>query len=162
MVTYEAIADLLWSDRTCPTHVLYAALEVILKSAVDRGHVGPDKFSRWLRALCSILLSRGRQSDRSAAQGYTEQALLVMEEDAANPQYPIDEKHWLLVFCNNAGVEAMQTSRLEEAEIWFRLATGIARFLPNHEDAARKVQKSYNELLNRFGDGQAASNAFNP
>ncbi len=39
-----------------------------------------EKFSRWLRAICTILLSRNSQADRKKAITYAEQALTVMED----------------------------------------------------------------------------------
>ena len=59
-------------------------MQAILKSCIDRGHVGCERFSRWLRAICTILLSRGRPSDRVKALGYVEQALDVMK--CADPE----------------------------------------------------------------------------
>jgi hypothetical protein len=38
-----------------------------------------DKFSRWLRAIVGILLSRNRPSDRIKALGYVEQAIEVLK-----------------------------------------------------------------------------------
>lgn len=39
-----------------------------------------EKFARWLRAICTILLSRNSQADRKKAITYAEQALTVMED----------------------------------------------------------------------------------
>lgn len=59
--------------------LLTSCFQAILKTSIDRGHVGCEKFSRWLRAICTILLSRGRPSDRIKALGYVEQAVDVMK-----------------------------------------------------------------------------------
>ncbi|KAG8907771.1 hypothetical protein FRB99_002270 [Tulasnella sp. 403] len=81
MHTFEAVSDVLWTEASCPTHVLYAALEAVLKSSIERGYIGRDKFSRWLRAIVTILLSRARPSDRVKAMGYIEQCVEVMKGD---------------------------------------------------------------------------------
>ena len=39
-----------------------------------------EKFSRWLRSICTILLSRNGEADRVKAIGYMEQAVAVLEE----------------------------------------------------------------------------------
>jgi len=39
-----------------------------------------EKFSRWLRTICSINLARNTVADRLKAIGYVEQALNVMED----------------------------------------------------------------------------------
>lgn len=39
-----------------------------------------DKFSRWLRAICTILLARNQPSDRVKALGYVEQAIDVIKD----------------------------------------------------------------------------------
>ncbi|KAJ8589076.1 SPO22-domain-containing protein [Rhizopogon salebrosus TDB-379] len=78
--TYEAFADTLWEDKNCPVHVLFTALEAILHACLARGHFSLEKFSRWLRAMCTILLTRATGSDRSKAIGYVDQAIAVLEE----------------------------------------------------------------------------------
>lgn len=42
-----------------------------------------SKFSRWLRALCTILLSRNNPTDRTKSLGYVEQAVAVIEDHSA-------------------------------------------------------------------------------
>jgi len=39
-----------------------------------------EKFSRWLRAICTILLSRDSNADRPRAIGFVEQAISVLKE----------------------------------------------------------------------------------
>lgn len=39
-----------------------------------------DKFSRWLRAICTIILARNSAADRVKAIGYVEQAVGVIEQ----------------------------------------------------------------------------------
>ena len=39
-----------------------------------------EKFSRWLRAICTILLSRNSATGRTKAAGYVEQAVRVLQE----------------------------------------------------------------------------------
>ena len=91
-----------------------------------------EKFSRWLRAICTILLSRNSAADRTKAIGYVEQAVGVLQEHAADddpqvrdpcagsgpldacpharvPQgYPMDERHWLMGTAYNTGIECLQ------------------------------------------------------
>lgn len=92
-----------------------------------------EKFSRWLRAICTILLSRNSPSDRTKALGYVEQAVAVLDQYAHDPDnenvsasfgaiqraesgvsqvYPMDERQWLLGTSYNTGIECLQyTSR---------------------------------------------------
>ncbi|KAF4566535.1 hypothetical protein EYR36_011966 [Pleurotus pulmonarius] len=127
--TYEAIADILWTDKDCPvngtvsidflfssklqphsTHqVLYAALEAILHASLNHGSLSVEKFARWLRAICTIILSRNTIADRAKAIGYVEQAVTVMEEhQAGEDHYPMDERQWLLSTSYNTGIECLQ------------------------------------------------------
>ena len=89
------------------------------------------KFARWLRATCTILLSRSTPADRTKALGYVDQAVAVLEEhgevqegndvhpDAKDSQqashshpllqvYPTDERQWLLGTADNTGIECLQ------------------------------------------------------
>lgn len=53
----------------------------------------PQRFSRWLRGLCTIGLSRNTASDRLKTIGYIEQALSVLE------QYHEGDQVWALSLC---------------------------------------------------------------
>lgn len=44
-----------------------------------------DRFSRWLRAICTILLSRNTAADRLKSLGYVEQAYVVMDSSGNDP-----------------------------------------------------------------------------
>ncbi|KIY73384.1 hypothetical protein CYLTODRAFT_386998 [Cylindrobasidium torrendii FP15055 ss-10] len=79
--TYEAIADILWIERDCPMSVLYEALEAILHASLDHGSLSVDKFSRWVRAICTIMLAKNSAAERVKAIGYVEQAVTVMERN---------------------------------------------------------------------------------
>lgn len=52
----------------------------ILRACLTNGHLSLEKFSRWLRSICTILLSQGTVADRSKAIQYMEQASAVLEE----------------------------------------------------------------------------------
>lgn len=90
-----------------------------------------EKFSRWLRAICTILLSKNSASDRAKALGYVEQAVAVLEDYANDSRdenvsslfgqpierteggvlsqvYPMDERQWLLGTSYNTGIECLQ------------------------------------------------------
>ena len=56
------------------------ASQSLLHACLDRGNLSIEKFSRWLRTICTILLSRNSQADRLKAINYVEQALTVLEE----------------------------------------------------------------------------------
>ena len=43
-----------------------------------------EKFSRWLRAICTILLARNTLTDRAKAIGYVEQGVGVIEGNSQN------------------------------------------------------------------------------
>lgn len=48
----------------------------ILRASLDHNSLSIDKFSRWLRALCTIMIAR---NDRLKAIGYVEQAVGVIK-----------------------------------------------------------------------------------
>lgn len=97
----------------------------MLRSSLDSKHISIEKFSRWLRALCTILLSRNKQQDRANALSFIEQAIEVIKEnpDEGGDQvshddyaysaklncrwqmYAHDEREWLLHIAFNTGVE---------------------------------------------------------
>ncbi|KAF8168527.1 meiosis protein SPO22/ZIP4 like-domain-containing protein [Crassisporium funariophilum] len=108
--TYEAIADILWLDKACPVSVLYRCLEAILRASLEHSAFSVEKFSRWLRAICTISLARDTPADRVKAIGYVEQALGVIEahSDSEEP-YPMDERQWLLATSYNTGTECLQS-----------------------------------------------------
>jgi len=53
----------------------------ILHASLDHDSLSVEKFARWLRAICTIILSRNTAADRVKAIGYVEQALSVMEQN---------------------------------------------------------------------------------
>ncbi|KAH9850619.1 meiosis protein SPO22/ZIP4 like-domain-containing protein [Lenzites betulinus] len=151
--TFEAITDILWVEKGCPIDVLFAALEGILHASLDRAALSVEKFSRWLRAICTILLSRSAPADRTKAVQYVEQAVGVLQDHAAerDPQgYPMDERHWLLATAYNTGIECLHSSMLDEAKRWFEAATTVCRFVPDGESRAEKISKTYSQLLERY------------
>lgn len=106
-------------------------MQAILHASLDRSALSVDKFSRWLRAICTILLSRNTAADRIKAIGYVEQAVQVLEDhskesnsqvsgtvlfilyiladrDPPNQVYPLDERQWLLGTAYNTGIECLQ------------------------------------------------------
>ncbi|KAJ3558726.1 hypothetical protein NM688_g744 [Phlebia brevispora] len=153
--TLEAIADILWIEKGCPTEVLFTALEGILHACLDRMALSVEKFSRWLRALCTVLLARNTSSDRAKAIGYIEQAVAVLEDHSMDDQdnlnvYPMDERQWLLGTSYNTGIECLHASALEEAKRWFETSTVICRFVPEGTSRAAKISETYTHLLNRY------------
>ncbi|KIO03246.1 hypothetical protein M404DRAFT_78548, partial [Pisolithus tinctorius Marx 270] len=108
-----------------------------------------DKFSRWLRSICSILLAKGSGADRSKAIQYFEQANAVLEEHG-DLLYPTDERLWLLSTAYNTGVECLHASLVDEARRWFEYATVICRFVPNGKARAEKISETYTDLLARY------------
>ncbi|KAI5992509.1 hypothetical protein EDD15DRAFT_2197080 [Pisolithus albus] len=168
LVTYEAIGDVLWENKNCPingmmqrfhaSEILYAALEAILHTCLAHGQLSLDKFSRWLRSICSILLAKGSGADRSKAIQYFDQANAVLEEhgdlaENGNPIYPTDERLWLLSTAYNTGVECLHASLVDEARRWFECATVLCRFVPNGKARAEKISETYTDLLARYTRG---------
>ncbi|KAG5643053.1 hypothetical protein DXG03_001631 [Asterophora parasitica] len=98
--TYEAIADILvcpWdhvptkiradysfihpsSGRKEIARSMEGRFEALLRASLDYNHLSVEKFSRWLRAICTIILARNTAEDRVKAIGYLEQALSVIED----------------------------------------------------------------------------------
>ncbi|KAG2129719.1 meiosis protein SPO22/ZIP4 like-domain-containing protein, partial [Suillus bovinus] len=134
----------IWEDKNCPIHVLFTALEATLHACLARGHFSLEKFSRWLRAMCIILLTRATGPDRSKAIGYVDQAIAVLEEhgdarDGGDLLYPLDERQWLLSTAYNTGLECLHASMVDEAKRWFECSTIICRFVPDGRQRAEKV-----------------------
>ncbi|KNZ75710.1 Testis-expressed sequence 11 protein [Termitomyces sp. J132] len=150
--TYEAVADILWVEKDCPINVLYGCLEALLRASLDHNHLSVEKFSRWLRAICTIILARNTPEDRAKAIGYVEQALTVIEDNHDSDQpYPIDERQWLLATTYNTGTECLHGAMLDEAKRWFEASTVICRFVPDGQDRAKKISDTYTHLLSRYG-----------
>lgn len=70
----------------CYAHDALHVLQAILHASLDRSLFSIDKFSRWLRAICSMLLSRNSAADRAKAIGYVEQAIHVIENQATDAE----------------------------------------------------------------------------
>ncbi|KAF8798208.1 hypothetical protein BYT27DRAFT_7236741 [Phlegmacium glaucopus] len=152
--TYEAIADILWLDKACPVDVLYKCLEAILHASLHHNSLSVEKFSRWLRAICTISLARDRPADKVKAIGYVEQALNVMKDysdNNNNESYPMDERQWLLATAYNTGTECLHSSMLDEAKRWFEASTVICRFVPGGKERAEKVRQMRSPLVYILG-----------
>jgi hypothetical protein len=54
--------------------------QAILHASLDRSALSVEKFARWLRAICTMLLARNTAPDRLKAISYIEQAIVVLEE----------------------------------------------------------------------------------
>lgn len=63
---------------------MYKCLEAILRASLDHNSLSVEKFSRWLRAICTISLARNTPADKVKAIGYVEQALSVIEDHSDN------------------------------------------------------------------------------
>ncbi|KAJ7115262.1 meiosis protein SPO22/ZIP4 like-domain-containing protein [Mycena epipterygia] len=149
--TYEAIVDILWAEPDCPINVLLNGLEAILRASLDQNSLSVDKFSRWLRGICTIILARNTPADRLKAIGYVEQAVTVIEDNSdGDDAYPVDERHWLLGTAYNTGFECLEASMLDEAKRWFEAATVICRFVPGGKERADKISETYMHLLARY------------
>ncbi|QRV91649.1 G-protein alpha subunit [Ceratobasidium sp. AG-Ba] len=152
--TLESIANLLWTEETCPTDVLYSALDFMLRSSLDSKHMSIDKFSRWLRAMCTILLARDKQQDRANALSFIEQAVEVIKEnvdESGDQVYAHDEREWLLHIAFNTGVERFSVSDLDEAKRWIEAAIALARLVNNSGAASEKINALYQQVLARYG-----------
>jgi len=132
--------------------VLYKCLEAILRASLNHNSLSIEKFSRWLRAICTISLARNTPADKVKAIGYVEQALSVIEEHSDNNElYPMDERQWLLATAYNTGTECLHSSMLDEAKRWFEASTVICRFVPGGKECAEKISETYTHLLSRYG-----------
>ncbi|KAF5312423.1 hypothetical protein D9619_003715 [Psilocybe cf. subviscida] len=137
--TYEAIADILWIDTSCPVNVLQKCLEAVLRASLSHESLSVEKFSRWLRAICTINIARDTPEDRFKAIGYVEHALSVMEDHSDGDEYPMDERQWLLATSYNTATECLHASMFDEAKRWFEAATVICRFVPEGRQRAEKA-----------------------
>ncbi|KAL5518460.1 SPO22 [Sanghuangporus vaninii] len=154
LASYEAIADMLWSERDCPVNVLYITLESLLRACLDHENLSVEKFSRWLRAICSILLSRNSSSDRGKAISYVEQALVVLENqdttELEEQVYPMDERYWLLSTSYNTGIECLASTDLDEAKRWFEAAAVVCRSVPDGARQSERISETYRRLLDQY------------
>ncbi|KAE9404331.1 hypothetical protein BT96DRAFT_853832, partial [Gymnopus androsaceus JB14] len=151
VATYEAIADILWAEKDCPVHLMCSSLEAVLHATLDHNSLSVEKFSRWLRAICTIILARNTSADRVKAIGYIEQAVSVMENSIESDEaYPMEERFWLLATSYNTGFECLEASSLDEAKRWFESSTVICRFVPGGTERAEKISETYAQLLARY------------
>lgn len=147
--TMEAISDILWSEKRCPTDVLFSCLEAVLQNSLDKNILRVDKFARWLRAVCTISLVKGPEQ-RGKAIDYVEQGLAVIEAHSeGDSAYPMDERQWLLGVAYNTGIEYLQASLLDDAKRWLEAATVVCRFVPDGRARADKISDTYARLLAR-------------
>lgn len=155
ITTYEAIADILWSDKSCPVVVLYDCLESIVKMTTTQGQISIKKFSRWMRAICTILLSKGRVQDRSKALSYVQQAIVILKEYGTGDEptsemcYPEDERSWLLSTAFNTGIECMRSLQVREAQEWLEAATQLCDYVRG--SPREKVEATYRQFLAQYG-----------
>jgi hypothetical protein len=56
------------------------------------------KFSRWLRAVCTILLARGRGPDRNKTLAYMHQAIDVLKDHAKVDNVTSESVSFLRIF----------------------------------------------------------------
>ncbi|KAI0248099.1 hypothetical protein BJV78DRAFT_1132012, partial [Lactifluus subvellereus] len=140
--TFEAIADMLWSAQACPLDGAGTG-QAILHASLDRKALSVEKFARWLRAICTMLLARNTAPDRLKAIGYIEQAIVVLEEhggdDNSDETYPMDERYWLLTSSYNTGIECLHVCLLDDARRWFEASSRICRYVPDGALRANKV-----------------------
>ncbi|KAI5118182.1 hypothetical protein M0805_004995 [Coniferiporia weirii] len=137
LASYEAIADMLWTDNNCPVNVLYVTLEALLHASLDSGALSVEKFSR------------------AKAISYVEQALTVLEdqhgdETSEGQIYPVDERQWLLSTSYNTGIECLASSCLDEARRWFEAATVICRSVPDGARHSERISDTYRRLLDQY------------
>ncbi|KAI9566962.1 meiosis protein SPO22/ZIP4 like-domain-containing protein [Boletus coccyginus] len=149
-------------DQTLITFEAFCDILGILHACLRNSHLSLEKFSRWLRSICTILLSQGTVADRSKAMQYMEQASAVLEEhgnlvENGHPLYPVDERLWLLSTAYNTGVECLHASLGDEAKRWFECSTVLCRFVPDGRLRADKISKAYTELLTRYTGQRARS-----
>ncbi|ELU43356.1 hypothetical protein AG1IA_02622 [Rhizoctonia solani AG-1 IA] len=127
----------------------------MLRSSLRSKTISIDKFSRWLRALCTILLSRNRQQDRASALSFIEQAAEVIKDnkDESGDQqvYAHDEREWLLHVTFNTGVERFTVSDIEEAKQWIETATMLAGLVHNSGTVLEKINAVYQQVLAKHG-----------
>ena len=81
---FNFVTDDTYADSYCL--VLYRCLEAILRASLDHNSLSVEKFSRWLRAICTISLARNTPADKVKAIGYVEQALSVIEDHSDNDE----------------------------------------------------------------------------
>jgi len=112
-----------------------------------------DKFSRWLRAICIILLARNGPVDRQKALVFLEQAAEVVRDtsggDGDEGGYPMDERQWAFTISYNAGVECLGANILDEGKRWFECASILSNFIGS-PGMAEKVNATYENLLSRY------------
>ena len=71
-----------------------------MRASLTHSALSVEKFSRWLRAICTITLARDTSEDRLKAIGYVEHALSVIEDHNDSDQvrsFPF-QSHVLISF----------------------------------------------------------------
>ncbi|EUC65587.1 SPO22/ZIP4-like meiosis protein [Rhizoctonia solani AG-3 Rhs1AP] len=153
--TLEAMADLLVELTFFPVRPANLDLDkAMLRSSLKSKNISIDKFSRWLRALCTILLARNRQQDRVSAISFIEQAVEVIKDnkdESGDQMYAHDEREWLLHITFNTGVERLAVSDIQEAKRWIETATVLAGLVHNSDAASEKINAVYRQVLAKYG-----------
>ena len=75
-------------------------LKRILHTCLNRNMFAVEKFSRWLRAICTILLARNRPPDRLKALAYIEQATDVVRDNSEGT----DGEEVIILMCMPVGI----------------------------------------------------------
>ncbi|KAG8833072.1 hypothetical protein FRC17_000077, partial [Serendipita sp. 399] len=125
----------------------------IVRLASDQGIMSVQKFSRWLRAICTTLLSRGREADQAKALAYIQQAVDLLQEHGdvtdteSDQHYPDNERSWLLATAFNTGLQCQRSLQIPEAKEWFEVAIALCRFVPG--SPRQKIEEMYHSLLSR-------------
>jgi hypothetical protein len=111
--------------------VLHTALTTLLQTLLRKASSsnGPSsidtpKFSRWLRAILTILLARNTLADRVLALNHIKQALPLLSSPQEADGYPEDEKMWCFSTSFNTGYECLKASS-GEAKEWFEVCLGM-------------------------------------
>lgn len=79
--------------------MLSFTLQKLLRGLLTQVPVSVEKFSRWLRGLCTISLARNTSNDRLTAIGHIEQALTVLEHHHTSDQVR-PGSHIIMIYVN--------------------------------------------------------------
>ena len=112
-------------------------IQALLHASLDRSVLSIEGFSRWLRALCTILLSRNSAADRAKALGYVEQAFAVMESNGDDPK---DSNQVCTCVCRST---APQTTSYFIVVLPNRRATVVIGYLLQYRDRMLAVRRSF-------------------
>nr|XP_019010178.1 uncharacterized protein I206_04646 [Kwoniella pini CBS 10737]OCF48959.1 hypothetical protein I206_04646 [Kwoniella pini CBS 10737] len=144
----ELMANLLLGYRDCPAPIVHRILETIIASCSTKTAEDVSRFSSWIRAIITLLLQEGGNSENLAkAPFYIDRVLQILRTSSETNAYPTDEVRWLSSTSWNKGLKCYHFSRYEEAQWWCQRSLELGASLPAGTIPLSKLQRQYDAMF---------------